>query len=178
MAYKSIKLTETTYEEVCKIAERNSLKILDCIAYLVKAYYESEKKDKKEVAAQTDRIISILRNFEKEYFVTGRRVSLEALEAIRYISENIEPVSTDSEEKQPVVVAQEKVSIPTVDKDLQIKYERSNVLTKQALELLEDLINPDLLLMSGSGDNAIYTRKIKASELKTIKSFIERCTQQ
>lgn len=214
-SYKTLRVDEESYKRIDLLCKKEGVTKLSCVMYMTRFFTENgisfmpgkfsnlsmDSADlKKEMTYQSDRIIKVVRQMEKEYVkaIYSRITTLENDTAesltyqralINHISQT--PLEKDGEKKnltkQEYIkddYETESVSENTFEKEILLdkirlaenQKEKAEIRLLGALELLERVISPNFCTMLDEGEFAPRTYKFKRADIEEIKSYINQCT--
>lgn len=130
-----------------------------------------------KISLETDRIIKLLRVYEKDFFIPTKRDSSKTLMNVLFVSKTVEQA------QNPNLMSEEIDNIPyntkheteesintDMSKEYQIELERFQIKLQRAKECLSNIIADNKMAKSSIG--TARTRRFEASEIEEIKALI------
>ena len=207
--YKNLSVDAETYKRIGELSKKDSLTKLRCIYYMTRYFHENDlsvipgnqvSKDtaaaliKQDTALQTERVIRLLKAFEKEYFrpivMKSASTDIHLQDVVCYLqdkqmmehhseiekSEDNKILTNPSLESAP---AQEELErLRNRNRELEIESQRKGLLLKTATELLDKVISPSFCALTERSEFAARTRKFRSQDVEEIMNFIKQCPSQ
>ena len=217
--YRNLRVDDESYKRIDLLCKREGITKLSCVMYMTRFFVEngvsfmpgksvgssnSMEDLKKELTYQSDRVIKVVRQIEKEYIrgIYSRITTLEndTAESLSYqkallnhISgttnsnkntlENLIKTEVSSEhfqnhnsQIQIVENLSESGNLSEKLREAENLKEKAEIRLKGALELLERVISPDFCTMLEESEFAPRTHKFKRADIEEIKGYIRQCT--
>lgn len=188
---KQLRVSDVSHKLLSLLSKREGLSIKDYIERLSLVINDKDiyidnlvsfsnsisKTLEQKISYETDRIIKLLRVYEKDFFIPIKRDSSHSLTNVLYISKSIEQVKNsdlDTTGENNIEQKSEQVSDEYViidrNKDYQIKLERLEIKLQRAKECLSNIISDNKMAKSTIGTSK--TRRFEATEIEEIKALI------
>lgn len=188
---KQLRVSDVSHKLLSLLSKREGLSIKDYIERLSLVINDKDiyidnlvsfsnsisKTLEQKISSETDRIIKLLRVYEKDFFIPIKRDSSQSLMNVLYIAKSIEEVKNsdlDTTDENNVEQKSEQVSDEYViidrNKDYQIKLERLEIKLQRAKECLSNIISDNKMAKSTIGTSK--TRRFEATEIEEIKALI------
>lgn len=199
--YKALRVDEETYGKIGRIAKKEGLTRLQCAYYMVRYFeetgmsvypkeqrtvYEMFAQIRKEQQVQTDRSIKVIKAMEGDILrsIQSRVISLQndMIDILERMKEQEDDECKNKHKHnepdgQPNVVdlIQEILTLRDKLRQMQMERDRSRMQLNSSLELLREIIDPDMLTKTGWGAES-RVRKFRFSDIDRYQDFIRRCT--
>lgn len=200
--YKALRVDEETYGKIGRIAKKEGLTRLQCAYYMARYFeetgtsvypkeqrtlYEMIAQIRKEQQVQTDRSIKVIKAMEGDILrsIQSRVISLQndMIDILERMKERQAEEADKCENKHNETVGQPNAVELTVEiltlrdelRQMKMERDRTRMQLKSSLELLEEIIDPDMLTKTGWGAES-RVRKFRLSDIERYQDFIRRCT--
>lgn len=204
--YKNLSVDAETYKRIGELSKKDSLTKLRCIYYMTRYFHENDlsvipgnqvSKDtatsliKQDTALQTERVIRLLKAFEKEYFrpivMKTASTDIHLQDMVCYLEDKkiMEHQIENDECKNTKILTNDIPKLGSIqeesdemrarNRELEIDAQRKGLLLKTAVELLEKVISPSFCALTERSEFAARTRKFRSQDVEEIMNFIKQC---
>ena len=204
--YKNLSVDAETYKRIGELSKKDSLTKLRCIYYMTRYFHENDlsvipgnqvSKDtatsliKQDTALQTERVIRLLKAFEKEYFrpivMKTASTDIHLQDMVCYLEDKkiMEHQIENDECKNTKILTNDIPKLGSIqeesdemrarNRELEIEAQRKGLLLKTAVELLEKVISPSFCALTERSEFAARTRKFRSQDVEEIMNFIKQC---
>lgn len=214
-SYKNLSVDAETYLKIGELSKKDKLTKLRCIYYMTRYFIENDlsvmpgnqvtkegatAQIKQDLLQNTDRVIRLLKAFEKEYFrpvatktattdmqlsdivsflhdkqIMEHEAQKDTCEQNKTLTESLPSVAQSVTASFPFLT-QESEALKARNRELEIEAQRKGLLLATAVELLEKVISPSFCALTERGEFAARSRKFRSQDIEEIVKFIGQCT--